>query len=308
MRKWIAGAALAAAVALGIAWTLRARGDEGLVLSGAIESRSVEIGSLLGGRVAAVHVEEGATVAAGQPVVTFETDLVGHQIAEQRGRVAEAEAVHVRALRGPRQEEVSRARTESEEAERERARLAALVKEGIVARQEYDTAAARAAVALERRREAERGTRPEDKAAAAAAVERERARLAWLERQGEEAVVRAPAAGVIESLDLRPGDLVAAGRPVASLLEPSQLWVKVYVPEPKLGLVRIGQPASVSVDTWPDRRFEGRVVEIGDRAEYTPRNVQTVDQRSEQVFAVRVAVSPSPDLKPGMSALVRLGS
>ena len=307
MRTRIAVAGLVVMLAIAVAWSLRARGDEGLVLSGAVESRAVEIGSLLGGRVAAVHVEEGAAVAAGQPIVTFETDLVGHQIDEQRGRVAEAGALHARALRGPREEEIARARTESDEAERERARLASLREEGIVSRREYDAAAARARVARERRREAERGTREEDKAAAAAALERERARLRWLERQGAEAIVRAPAAGVVESLDLRPGDLVAAGRPVATLLEPSQTWVEVYVPEPKLGLVRVGQEASLSVDTWPDRRFAGRVVEIGDRAEYTPRNVQTLDQRSEQVFAVKVAVDPAPELKPGMSALVRLG-
>jgi HlyD family secretion protein len=113
---------------------------------------------------------------------------------------------------------------------------------------------------------------------------------------------------VIQSIDLRPGDLVEAGRPVAKLLEPGEMWVRVYVPEPKLGSVRQGQSAWVTVDTWPDKKFPGRVVEISDRAEYTPRNVQTMEQRSDQVFGVKIAIDPTPDLKPGMAALVTLQS
>jgi len=148
--------------------------------------------------------------------------------------------------------------------------------------------------------------REEDVAAARAALAREETRLALLERQRQETLVAAPAAGVVESFDLRPGDLVPANRPVASLLEAGQLWVRVYVPEPELGRVRVGQPVAVTVDSFPERRFRGRVVEIRDQAEYTPRNVQTLEQRAEQVFGVKVTVEPAPELKAGMAALVHL--
>jgi multidrug resistance efflux pump len=107
-------------------------------------------------------------------------------------------------------------------------------------------------------------------------------------------------------MDLRPGDLVGANQPVAKMLEPSQLWVRVYVPEPELGRVRVGQPAVLTVDTFPKREFPAKVVEIRTQSEYTPRNVQTLDQRMDQVFGVRVAVDPAPELKPGMAADVRL--
>ena len=277
-----------------------------LVLSGAIEARDIEVGSLLGGRVVAVHADEGDHVGKGQALVTFETDMVDLQVDEQRARVEEAGANLARVLRGPRDEERERARVESEHAERERARLDALRKEGIVARQQYDDAAARAATLRETYEQLQRGSRAEDIAAARAAVAREEGRLRYLQRQRAESVVTAPAEGTVETLDLRPGDLVAAGRPVATLLEPGQLWVRVYVPEPKLGLVRVGQKASLSVDTFPDRRFPGRVVEIRHEAEYAPRNVQTLEQRSDQVFGVKVEVEPAPELKPGMAALVKL--
>jgi membrane fusion protein YbhG len=298
-----------AVVLLGLAaawWAYRTRADHRLVLSGTIEARDVQVGSLLGGRVAAVHVEEGSAVVEGQPLVTFETDMVDAQVREQEASTAQAAAVLARVRKGPRSEEVARARAEWGNAERERRRLEALQKEGIVAKQQYDDAATRAEVARKAYEELERGSRAEDVAAAQAALDREQGRLRYVRRQREESVVKAPAAGVVESLDLRPGDLVPANRPVASILEPSQLWVRVYVPEPRLGLVRVGQEAAITVDSFAGREFPGRVVEIRDRAEYTPRNIQTVDQRSEQVFGVKVSMDPAPELKPGMAALVRL--
>lgn len=279
---------------------------QGTVLSGAIEARDIEVGSLVGGRVLRVEVEEGQRVEGGQVLVVLEPDLFDLQIEEQEGVLRAARAALARVLNGPRPEEIARARVDWENAERERVRLESLLRQGIVGQQAYDDAAARAEVARATFEELERGSRREDIAEARANVEREAGRLAYLRRTRAETVVTAPAAGTIESIDLRPGDLVPANRPVARLLEPGELWVRVYVPEPKLGLVRLGQEAAVSVDTFPDREFRGRVVEIRDQAEYVPRNIQTLDQRNDQVFGVKVAIDPAPELKAGMAALVRL--
>jgi multidrug resistance efflux pump len=282
------------------------RRDESLVLSGSIEARDVQVGSLVGGRVMAVHIDEGASVTAGQPLVTLEPDLLDAQVREQESRIEQARARLALILKGPRTEEVARARADYENAEKERRRLEALMKEGIVPRQTYDDAATAAKTKLETLRELERGSRPEEiEAARGAEAEAER-HLDYLRRQRQETVVKAPAAGLIQSFDLRPGDLVAPNAPVATLLEPDQLWVRVFVPETKLGLVRVGQPAAVTVDSFPRRTFPGRVVEISPRAQYTPRNIQTLDQRSDEVFGVKVNVEPAPELKPGMAALVRL--
>ncbi len=109
-------------------------------------------------------------------------------------------------------------------------------------------------------------------------------------------------------MDLRPGDLVAANQPVATLLEPDQIWVRVFVPETQLGRVRIGQDAAITVDTFPHRAFHGRVVEMRSQGEYTPRNLQTLEQRSDEVFGVKVRIDPAPELKAGMAAMVRLGA
>ncbi len=309
MRRRSAILALAAVLAAGVAaawWLTVSRGEKPLVLSGAIEARDVEVGSLYGGRIAKVLVEEGSTVAAGQPIIQFETDLIDLQIQQQRARTEQARASLAKALAGPRTEQIASARALAENTERERLRQKALLEEGIVGKDAYDAAETAARTAREAFLELDRGNRPEDIAAARATLQAEEKQLAYLERQRAEALVRAPAAGVIESMDLRPGDLVGANQPVARMLEPSQLWVRVYVPEPQLGRVRIGQNAALTVDTYPKREFPGRVVEIRTQSEYTPRNVQTLDQRMDQVFGVKVAIDPAPELKPGMAASVRL--
>ncbi|HEY3203567.1 MAG TPA: HlyD family efflux transporter periplasmic adaptor subunit [Thermoanaerobaculia bacterium] len=305
-RKWLLVALLLALAAGGAVWVSKRGSEKPLLLSGSIEARDVEVGSLLGGRVSKVLVEEGSQVAADQPVVEFETDLIDLQIAQQESRIAQSRANLTKALRGPRAEEIARARAAAENAERERLRQKSLLENGIVGEQPYDSAATQAKTAAETLRELERGSRPEDIAAARAALEADERQLGYLRRQRQEAIVRAPAAGVIESMDLRPGDLVGPNQPVAKMLEPSQLWVRVFVPEPQLGRVRLGQKAALKVDTFPKREFLGHVVEIRTQSEYTPRNVQTLDQRMDQVFGVKVAIDRGPELRPGMAATVRL--
>ena len=299
---------LVLAAAAGVSfWAIRARQREKpLTFSGSIEARDVEVGSLVGGRVASVLVDEGATVKAGQPLVTFETDFGALQIREQRAVVEQARANLARVKAGPRREEIVRARAQADNAERERRRLKALLDQGLIPRQQYDDAATAAKTALETYRELARGNRVEDVQAAEAALDEAEQRLAFLVRQSQETVVKSPADGVVEALDLRPGDLVAANQPVARILEPGQLWVRVWVPEPSLGKVRLGQKAAITVDTYPKREFPGRVVEIRQQGEYTPRNIQTLKQRMDLVFGVKVAIDPTPQLKPGMAAQVRL--
>jgi HlyD family secretion protein len=296
-----------ALVAGGAFWAFRSiRREKPLLLSGTIEARDVEVGSLVGGRVAEVLVVEGATVHAGQPLVKFETDLGALQIQEQRAVVEQARANLARVKAGPRREEIVRARAQADNAERERRRLQALLDQGLIPRQQYDDAATAAKTAAETYRELARGSRIEDVHAAEAALDQAEQRLAFLLRQSQETVVKAPADGIVESLDLRPGDLVAANQPVARILEPGQLWVRVWVPEPLLGRVRLGQKVAVTVDTYPKRDFSGRVVEIRQQGEYTPRNIQTLKQRMDLVFGVKVAIDSTPELKPGMAAQVRL--
>ena len=247
------------------------------------------------------------------------------------------------ARNGPRPQEIEAARAElkAAEADLELARVTAqrvesLVKAGDLSQQEYDNAKAGFDRARARRdaarqrlevllagtrkeeldraerlfREAQarndlvqRGARKEDIAAAQAQLDRARAALKQIETQLAELEVKSPSNAFIEVMRIRPGDLVAPGASVASLIEVNRLFVRVYVPEPEIGNMRLGEEASVSVDTFRDETFKGEIEHISNRGEFTPRNVQTREERNHQMFGVRVRLDNSArKLRPGMAA------
>jgi HlyD family secretion protein len=191
--------------------------------------------------------------------------------------------------------------------ERDRRRMAALYRDGIVARELLDDATTKAKTSADDLRILQQGTRKEDIEALRAQLEQQQRRLDTLLKQRAETVVRSSVAGTVQSFPLRPGDLVAPNQTVAEILEESQLWVRVYVPETQLGLIHVDQPVRVRVDTFPDETFSGHIASISSQGEYTPRNVQTRAQRIEQMFGVKVLVDPTPRLHAGMAAEVDLG-
>jgi multidrug resistance efflux pump len=126
-----------------------------------------------------------------------------------------------------------------------------------------------------------------------------------IEADIKELTVTAPEPAVVEVLAVRKGDLVAANQPVVRVLRTADLWIKVYVPETELSKVRLDQEVTATVDGFPGRRFQGRIIQISSESEFTPRNVQSVDERRHQVFGVRVRVDdPQGVFKSGMAAEV----
>ncbi len=153
----------------------------------------------------------------------------------------------------------------------------------------------------------ESGSRTEDTAAAASRLAAAEARVAEIERQIGELSLESPCDCVVEAVDLQPGDLVSANGPAMSLLDVSKLWVRAYVPESRLGRVRLGQEVRVGVDSFPGEFFPAMVTFIAREAEFTPRNVQTPEERSKQVFRMKVTLSKGHDrLRVGMAADVHL--
>lgn len=272
-------------------------------MSGTIEVDEVHVASRYGGRVESIPVAEGDVLKRGELIIQMDA-------AELRAR-RDFAAAQLRELEsGPRPQEVEAAQREweSQKAELEYARDEAkraeeLFKRQVVSRSEHDRAITRAqglekstSAAQQRYEVLAEGTRKER-------IDQARAQLAEIDAQLKETQVLAPASSVLEVLSVKPGDVVAANREVATLLLTDQLWVRVYVPELWLGFIRVGQKVNVRVDSWPNRDFEGTVEQINRNAEFTPRNVQTVADRIRQVFGVKIALSnPEGVLKAGMSA------
>lgn len=151
------------------------------------------------------------------------------------------------------------------------------------------------------------GYRKEEVEEAKAAVDAARAQLDATLRQIEELRVTAPSDAMVDAIDLEPGDLVGANTPALSLVDRSHLWVRAYVPENHLD-IRVGEEVKVTVDSYPDEEFRGKIAFIASQAEFTPGNVQTPEERSKQVFRIKVDLLEGLDrLRPGMAADVWLG-
>lgn len=268
------------------------------------------------------------------------------EIAQATAQASAAKAALEEARNGPRPQESDQARADYAAAQADAAnadsfyaRMEKLIQSDTISRQQFDDArdkrdaarqraeSARQRLALlqagtreedldaaeDRYRQAEaarvlavKGSRREDIEAARGRLGQAKAQVAQLDADLRESELTAPADATVEVVSVRPGDLVPAGRIVISMLEASQLWVKIYVPETELAHVRLGQRTTVRVDSL-GRSFEGNIEQIATQAEFLPRNVQTRDDREHEVFGVKVRVDNSEGvLKSGMSATVRL--
>jgi HlyD family secretion protein len=151
----------------------------------------------------------------------------------------------------------------------------------------------------------EGGAREEDLAAARAQLEIARGKLDAINAMIEELTIKAPSAARVESLTLRPGEILGPDHPAVTLLEEDQLYVRFYIPETRLGRIKVGQTVSFKVDSFPDRSFDAVVEYVSQIGEFTPRNLQTPDDRADHLFAARASLRQGrSELHAGMAALV----
>lgn len=134
-------------------------------------------------------------------------------------------------------------------------------------------------------------------------LEKARANLKMAQEQLDKTIIRSGVNGIVLRTNFSVGEVVSPGVPVVTLIDPADMWLVIYVPEPAIGYVKIGQEALVTVDSFPGKTFKGRVSEIASQAEFTPKNVQTKEERVDLVFRVKISL-PNEDgvLKPGMPA------
>jgi HlyD family secretion protein len=339
-----AGAALGVLSAPRLSSWLRPPAPAGLLFaSGRIEGRLTTLTPRASATVAALHVDEGQAVQPGQLLATLDDPAQRQRVRsaeEQLNALAEKlRAANFQLVMTDRQvplqiEQASaalreaearlfRARASHEQSERDAQRAAALVASGLIAPQESEHARLAAAVAEHAVREAEAALVSSQKQLALARLgsqqlETMRAERAALARQRMQAAaqldeqrshvadfaIHSPIAGRVLTRTVERGERVEAGTPLFTLVDLDRLYVKIYVPEPSIGQVALGQEARVYVDTYPGRAFPARVSRISQEAEFTPKNVETREERVKLVFAVEVALAENPGgiLKPGMPA------
>lgn len=297
----------------------RAQDPTLIVAAGHVEATEVHVATKVPGRLAALHVREGDVVTAGQELARIDTVDLELARRQARAELGQAQAELRLRLAGARAEDVAEVEAQARSAEadldaarRDLERMQALLDKGSGtakarddARTRHDVARARLDALRQALQRLSAGFRAEEKDAARARVAALEARVGQIEQQLQDAVITSPRAGVVSEKVAEAGELLPAGAPVAVVTDLQDAWLRVYVGEPDLARIRLGQPAEVVTDDGQTRA--GRIIYVASKAEFTPRNVQTRDERVKLVYEVKVGLDNADGLfKPGMPAEARL--
>ena len=327
-RRLITIVALAGiAVAVAVSWKTKpwvAAVDTGAVTaSGTVDATDVSISFRVPGILRQRPVDEGSVVKPGEVLAALDTREASARLRQAQAAELAAQARLRDTEQGYRPQEIAEAGAQVQQVQ---ANLANLKEEarrsenlyatGAVSRQRRDKDDAAASVAQEQHRAAserlkllQSGFRKETIAVARAQLAEAQAAVEAAKIALEDLQVTSTINGTVTRKHAEPGETLAAGRPVVTITDVTHPWVRVYMPENQIGQVQLGAPARIKIDTFPDREFTGRVSYVSSQAEFTPKNVQTQEERVKLVFAVNVTVdNPEGALKPGMPADVSIAA
>jgi HlyD family secretion protein len=275
--------------------------------SGTIEGTDVNVGAEVSGKVLTVAVREGARVSPRDTLVVIDDTDYQLQL-QQAAANAEAAAAQYRlALEGSRSEDVIQADANLRAAETDYLRMKTLLASQTVTQKQYDDAYAKFVTAQQTYEKLSRGLRKEEILTARARNEQAAAQAEYLRKKVRDCRIVAPSAGTVTLRAVEPGELVAPGMNVLRLTYLDRVKLTIYVNEAEVGRISLGQKAQVFIDGKPATPFNGDVTYISPVAEFTPKNVQTKEERTKLVFAVRIEVdNPDGSLKPGLPADARI--
>ena len=323
-KKIIPLAVIAAAVIVAVIVVMsfvRGRDDGTMKLSGNVEVTECNVGFKVAGKIRALKVDEGARVKEGDLIAELSSGDVKALVDQNRAALEEARVKLAELKAGSRRQEIVKARADSASLEAELVkarkdfeRAGTLYENGAIsasrfdaAKSAYETRLGQLKSARQQQSLVEEGPRREDIRAAELRVKQLEALVANTEEKLADTRLYAPISGVVFRKNVELGEIVQPGAAVFTIGDLDRPWVKVYVKEDKLALVKLGQKARITVDTYKDRAYDGTVTFISSDAEFTPKNVQTQEERVKLVFGVKGTVTnKDQELKAGMPADVRI--
>ncbi|HTY60197.1 MAG TPA: efflux RND transporter periplasmic adaptor subunit [Bacteroidota bacterium] len=285
--------------------------------SGTLESVDVNVGAKVPGQIVSLRVDEGTRVRAGDTIAVLDQATLRMQWDQAQAGVDLARAQYQMLQNGARSEDISSSeqsllQMEStlKNATDDYQRMKSLISSHSVTQKQYDDAESRFNVAQAQYNTAKqnlqkmrRFARPEELAAAKARLEQAQAGADLIRKQLTDATITAPVPGIVTHKPVETGELLGAGSTVVTVSRLDTLNLMIYVSDTDLGKVKLGGAADVVVDTYPDRSFPARVVYISPIAEFTPKNIQTREDRTKLVFGVKLEVDNRDGiLKAGMPA------
>lgn len=288
-----------------------------LLISGNIEITDVDISFEIPGRVKQRLFSEGEQISEGDIVAYLDDRLLKEEVSLHEAELLAAKAELSEMEEGYLPEEISQAQAKLQQAQADLKRLSAdfkrqqsLFENEVISSREFDISSSAYAVAKAQVFEAKehlaffkRGTRVEKIAQAKANVlQREQGLAAAKTRLGY-ATVYSPLTGYVLSDNIEAGEYVSAGTPIITVGNLRDVWLRGYIDESDLGKIKLGQEVDVTTDSYPNKKYIGKLSFISSEAEFTPKNIQTEKERVKLVYRVKITIdNPDSELKPGMPA------
>jgi HlyD family secretion protein len=293
-------------------------GDKNYIsASGTIEATDINVSAKIGGQIDNILVEEGTTVKVGDTLALIDHKALVIQLMGAEAGVKNAQAQLDLLLNGARTEDIRQAEEGVRQAEvnlkishDDFQRIVALYDSGSVTQKQKDDAEARLAIAQAQFNSAQEAlkklrqfARPEEIRSAQARLEQAIASRDLLKKNIADCYITAPLDGIITNKALEQGETVGLSATIVTITNQNKVYLTIYITDKELGKVKLGQTAKVRIDTYPQKFFEGKVIYISPQAEFTPKNVQTKQDRVKLVFGVKIEIAnPQGILKSGMPA------
>lgn len=306
-----------------------------ITASGTVESTEINVNAETGGKINELTVAEGSTVKQGDVLARIESTVLALQVqqAEAALRAAQERARETRA--GSRDQLVTQAqetvrqmsslqegaKKSMDNALENLDRIRALFKEGgatsqqvsdaqtkyETARAQYEAYSAQKNSAREQLDLLQSGATQETVNIADAGAAQAQAALSIARAQLAKTVIYAPTGGYVSSVNFNKGEIINPSAPLITLTDTTDLWINIYIPEKELPDIKLGQKAEIYIDAYPEKPFHGEVTFISNKAEFTPKNLQTSEERVNMVFTVKLKITDGKDkLKPGLPADVKI--
>jgi HlyD family secretion protein len=278
-------------------------GGKEITASGTIEGTDINLGAEVAGKILAVRVEEGAQVHAGDTLVIIDDAEYRIQLRQAEANLSSFEAAYRLAAEGSRREDVVQAEAAFRTAETDYNRMKELLASHTITQKQYDDVYSRYVAAEQTYAKMKNGLRPDEVRSARDRRDVAVAQADLLRKKIRDCNVIAQIKAIVTLRPVEPGELVTVGTNVLRLTSLDPVKLTIYIGEEALAMIKLGDHASVVTDGTGSKSFDGTVIYISPNAEFTPKNIQTKEERTKLVFGVRIGI-PNPEgiLKPGLPA------
>ncbi len=285
--------------------------------SGTIEATDVTVSSRIAGQIINIYVNEGDVVKKDITLMSLDHDALDIQLRQAEASVEQAESQLKLLQAGARkediklgEEQVSLAKLNVDKASSDKERIIKLYEEGVVTQQQYEDVLSRYdqiinqyITSKENLKKVKNIVRPEEIESAKANLKRNIVGVDLIKKNIKDCTIKSPVDGIITKKFVEIGEYLIPGSSVMNISDLQTVKLVIYVTEEQLGKVKLGQKADVKIDTYKDKVYKGEVIYVSSEAEFTPKNIQTQEERTKLVFAVKIQIpNPEYDLKSGMPA------